>query len=571
MIIAQPYGTAGSKHRLIRPVLTAVIFMMVTAVIPVSTPAQTISPCFGPDGGLHPRNRYRPAAGTALTETAPRSAAPTMDRAFIQWLDRVEDTGEIKLAIYSFSSEKLLEALIRTAWRGVRIKLLMDGTSAWKKDQIDTIMARLEAMRLEAARLNTEVPDFHLSVITRDRMIKHFRFLTIPTGNDENPKIITGSMHEKFGVAAMKRGQVPSTAFMGSANFTNSSNDVYCENRIFFSDMPSVGARFDREFARLWNLYGVPRFGACPPEEKRVTLDYGHGSPPVFFNPNRTAENSAEEIDPGAAVRPDMEQIIVQHLDMSEKGCGTVDVPSSVDMAYSIDAALFSFTRQTLADRLLQIAASHPHVQVRVLLDQHQLGRPGEKHALMGLYLERESCRRRLNNIQLHYFWKSNAFSYYEDRDLVKLDYRREVKMHHKFALINNRFLLSGSYNWTESAALRNFENFVVFDSFLDGQEEAVRRFRDEFDAMWYSTVPRSVPGATARALRKLIGEALTDPICRQIRNAAEASNGLHLNSPAMVGTFNPDTLFPALVKLIMADLVVLRASDHGLQIILRD
>ncbi len=189
----------------------------------------------------------------------------------------------------------------------------------------------------------------------------------------------------------------------------------------------------------------------------------------------------------------------------------------------------------------------------------------------MGPYLERESCRRRLHNIQVHYFWKSNAYSYYEDRDLVKLDYRREVKMHHKFALINNRLLLSGSYNWTESAALRNFENFVVFDSHLDGQGEAVRRFRDEFEAMWYSTVPRSVPGATARALRKLIGEALADPVCRQIRTATEAGNGLHLNSSTVGGSFSPDTLFPALVKLIMADLVVLKVSDHGLQVILRD
>jgi cardiolipin hydrolase len=52
--------------------------------------------------------------------------------------------------------------------------------------------------------------------------------------------------------------------------------------------------------------------------------------------------------------------------------------------------------------------------------------------------------------------------------------------MHHKFALIDNHTLLTGSYNWTRSAALYNHENVVFTNS-----KDLVLDFLGEFDRLW--------------------------------------------------------------------------------------
>ncbi len=57
---------------------------------------------------------------------------------------------------------------------------------------------------------------------------------------------------------------------------------------------------------------------------------------------------------------------------------------------------------------------------------------------------------------------------------------RSEAHMHHKFALFDNRILLTGSYNWTRSAAGDNQENFVVIDD-----PNLVKAFARTFEQLW--------------------------------------------------------------------------------------
>lgn len=55
-----------------------------------------------------------------------------------------------------------------------------------------------------------------------------------------------------------------------------------------------------------------------------------------------------------------------------------------------------------------------------------------------------------------------------------------EDHMHHKFALFDNKVLLSGSYNWTRSAAERNHENISLTED-----AGLVAAYRAEFDRLW--------------------------------------------------------------------------------------
>lgn len=61
----------------------------------------------------------------------------------------------------------------------------------------------------------------------------------------------------------------------------------------------------------------------------------------------------------------------------------------------------------------------------------------------------------------------------------IKVD-KTPYHMHHKFAIIDNKTVLTGSYNWTRSAALYNHENIV-----LSTEKQAVKKFRDEFEKLW--------------------------------------------------------------------------------------
>ncbi|GAB3822045.1 phospholipase D-like domain-containing protein [Pontibacter rugosus] len=57
--------------------------------------------------------------------------------------------------------------------------------------------------------------------------------------------------------------------------------------------------------------------------------------------------------------------------------------------------------------------------------------------------------------------------------------------MHHKFAIIDNQAILTGSYNWTRSAANYNHENVLITHD-----RDTVLAYRKQFDLLWEEMVP---------------------------------------------------------------------------------
>ncbi len=64
----------------------------------------------------------------------------------------------------------------------------------------------------------------------------------------------------------------------------------------------------------------------------------------------------------------------------------------------------------------------------------------------------------------------------------VKMD-RTTDHMHHKFMLVDGKSLITGSYNWTRSAAKFNHENIL-----LTREVGVVKSFLKEFDQLWKVT-----------------------------------------------------------------------------------
>jgi len=112
------------------------------------------------------------------------------------------------------------------------------------------------------------------------------------------------------------------------------------------------------------------------------------------------------------------------------------------------DVCVFTITDDRISDAMIR--AHRRGVALRVITDdekQHDPGSDVERLAQSGIVV-------RMDNTEFH--------------------------MHHKFALFDGALLLTGSYNWTRSAALHNEENFV-----LTGEPRLIRPFSELFDELW--------------------------------------------------------------------------------------
>jgi len=76
-------------------------------------------------------------------------------------------------------------------------------------------------------------------------------------------------------------------------------------------------------------------------------------------------------------------------------------------------------------------------------------------------------------------------YKYSQSRFLVQKGIKTRIStnnyiMHNKFAIFDNRLLLTGSYNWTFSANHRNDENLMVIDD-----PEIIEIFQNQFVNLW--------------------------------------------------------------------------------------
>lgn len=61
----------------------------------------------------------------------------------------------------------------------------------------------------------------------------------------------------------------------------------------------------------------------------------------------------------------------------------------------------------------------------------------------------------------------------------IKVD-KTDVHMHHKFAVVDGKLVINGSFNWTRSAQSKNFENVVISNN-----PKMVESFAGHFEHLW--------------------------------------------------------------------------------------
>lgn len=197
----------------------------------------------------------------------------------------------------------------------------------------------------------------------------------------------------------------------------------------------------------------------------------------------------------------------------------------------TIDIMIFSFTTTQLADSMMRITRDFPNVRIRIIANLSQLFREpssvlpdieniakGTKESYQTVaerrkgFIEDEKIRKKaigqqlkyltsefrqkpLPNVEVKYKWFP-AFSWIDDEGkAIPYDkegscgyyhfHQKSALLHHKAAIINGEIMINGSYNWSQSAETKNFENVMVISGPEEQDLKMVSDFQAEFDALW--------------------------------------------------------------------------------------
>ncbi len=117
----------------------------------------------------------------------------------------------------------------------------------------------------------------------------------------------------------------------------------------------------------------------------------------------------------------------------------------------SIDIAIFNFTSYGIQSALKK--AIRRGVRIRIVTDE---GESKDIHSVIGLLVESSIAVKQTKGKGKHGL------------------------MHNKFAIFDHQLLLTGSYNWTESAEHYNYENALFLRD-----KTLIKVYEKEFDLLW--------------------------------------------------------------------------------------
>ncbi|MEK7485397.1 MAG: phospholipase D-like domain-containing protein, partial [Planctomycetota bacterium] len=298
--------------------------------------------------------------------------------------------------------------------------------------------------------------DFQIKFIETSTMTARGRAKQLEDGTT-----IYGTMHEKFGVFYRKDSPIPFDCFAGSANASTGADQLYAESRMYFYNRPAVARQFQEEFARLWNEFGTAIEGNCV-SEKLILVDPVPGDVQVIFNSEPISEEADYSIDEA------LKKLIQQ---VSSQG--------------SLDLAMFSFTHYELARTMMDCARKNPKAKFRIMMDQTMLANTDSRQGVMGPWLDEQIKRQKLKNVEVRYKWRSNAYGWDEEKKQIDILHSENLLLHHKLMIINRSIMANGSFNWSDSAEERNFENLMIFRRPYPDHGAVLDQYLDEFDTLW--------------------------------------------------------------------------------------
>jgi len=350
-----------------------------------------------------------------------------------------EARSEVLVAVQELSLPAVAEALVARQRQGVRVRVVLENTysTPWS-EQHEADLQRHQRQRVGQLR-----------ALGQGDAVAILRRAGVPLIDDTaDGSAGSGLMHHKFLVVDRR------LVVTGSANFSPScihgdADDPRTRgnvNHLLRLDSPALAELFAAEFGRLWGdgPGGRPdsRFGAAKAQGGAQRVLVGSTGVEVLFAPHRRSD-------------PDNGLL---WLEQQLRGA-----------RQRVDLNLFVFSAQNLADALAELAGQG--VRLRVLADPGFASRSySEVLDLLGVSLSDHRCRIEADNRA----WTQPI----EGAGSPRL--ARGDKLHHKFAVLDGQRVITGSFNWSPSAAFANDETLLRIDS-----PALAAHFEREMERLW--------------------------------------------------------------------------------------
>ena len=375
---------------------------------------------------------------------------------------------EVLVAVQELSLPRIARALIAAQQRGVRVAVVLENnySHAWSEQRPSRLNQRERRRWHQLNRLADSDGDGTTSPAEalQGDAVALLKAGGVPIIDDtEDGSSGSGLMHHKFLVIDK------ATVITGSANLTSSGlhgdagrpasrGNV---NHLLRIHSPELALVFREEFAQMWgdgpDGEEDSRFGLQKARKRPQTVQVGDIRVDVLFSPHPKRDR-----DHGL-------NLLAEQLEKARE---------------SIDMALFVFSAQQLTNVLRELIEQG--VAIRLIADPGFASRSfSEVLDLLGVSLPDQNCKLEAGNHPLEQGLKG----------IGTPRLARGDKLHHKFAVIDNKTVITGSFNWSPSAAHTNDETLLVIHS-----SQLAKHFTREMDRLWDT----AELGITPRIQRKL-------------------------------------------------------------------
>ncbi|HIK04740.1 MAG TPA: DUF655 domain-containing protein [Trichormus sp. M33_DOE_039] len=363
-----------------------------------------------------------------------------LERQIIDTISQAKST--IDIAVQELRLPGIAQALSDQQKAGVKVRVILENnySRSWSSltvEEVKKLTPREKDRYQEYFKFIDQNQDNQLSpeeIKQRDALII-LQTAKIPWIDDQaDGSSGSNLMHHKFIVVDNRIVIVTSANFTLSdthGDFTNPSS-LGNPNNFLQIDSSEVATLFTEEFNLMWGdgVGGKPdsKFGLNKPVRPPKTIILGDNKITLNFSPT----------SPSLPWTNTSNGLIGETLNSSNK---------------SIDMALFVFSEQRLANILEN--RQQQNVAVRALIDNQFAYRYySESLDMMGVALSNK-CKYELDNKP----WK-NPLTTVGAPTLPKGDL-----LHHKFAVIDQQTVITGSHNWSDAANEANDETLIVIEN----------------------------------------------------------------------------------------------------------
>ncbi|MBD2343051.1 DUF655 domain-containing protein [Anabaena subtropica] len=348
----------------------------------------------------------------------------------------------IDVAVQELRLPRIAQALEERQKAGIRVRVILENNynrslSNLTPDEVKKLEPREKARYQEYFKFVDQNQDNKLSPeeINQTDALVILQNAKIPLIDDQaDGSAGSKLMHHKFVIVDNRIVIITSANFTLSdifGDFTN-ADSLGNANNLLYIDSPELAVLFTEEFNLMWGdgPGGKPdsKFGLNKPLRSPQNIILGDNKITVNFSPT----------SPTLPWNQSSNGLIDKTLNSANK---------------SINMALFVFSEQRLANTLEK--RHQQGVSIRALIDKQFAYRYySEALDMMGIALSNK-CQYELNNRP----W-SNPVTTVGVPTLSPGDL-----LHHKFALIDNQIVITGSHNWSDAANNGNDETLIVIDN----------------------------------------------------------------------------------------------------------